>query len=120
MTNLKLLIFAFLIIMIGSCVQKSYKRTVKLTLDVSALDTIKTVGVRGKEGPLSWNSDFPMSELYKDSLYYTVVSAETGYLFTEIKFTVNGQFEMNDKPNRKVIFKTGDTTFYQAIFNKEN
>jgi len=119
MTNSKILLFVILIFTIGSCVQKSYQRTVKLTLDVSALDSIKTVGVRGKGGPLSWDTDFPMSEIYKDSLYQTVISAETGYLFTEIKFTVNNQFEFENKPNRIVNFDKGDTTFYHAVFNSE-
>jgi hypothetical protein len=99
------------------CVQKSYKKTVVVTLTVQNMHDIKTVGIRGEGNPLSWDSDFEMKPTIKDSVYTASVSAVTGYKFAEIKFTVNGEFELQDKPNRRVEFAEGDTTFYNAVFN---
>jgi putative oxidoreductase len=111
------LIFAFLYIAFTcSCVQESHLRTVVFQLDVKGIKNIKTVGLRG-ENPLNWNSDYEMV-IGKDSIYSATISGETGYLFTNVKFTINGEFELVDKPNRKVYFDTKkDTTFYKAIFN---
>lgn len=100
----------------SSCVQESHQRTVVFQLDVKGIKNIKTVGIRGNN-PLNWNSDYEMVK-GKDSMYSATISGETGYLFTNVKFTINGEFELVDKPNRKVYFDTKkDTTFYKAIFN---
>lgn len=112
----KLFIVSILTISFTSCVQKSYNRTVAYQLDVKGIKNIKTVGLRGNN-PLSWDSDYEMV-LGKDSIYNAIVSLETGYLFTEVKFTINGEFELKDQPNRKIYFDTTkDTTFYKAKFN---
>ena len=110
-------ILGFLLLLFSSCVQKSYKRTVVFTLDVSQMKDIKSVGIRGNDKPLNWDSDFEMTPIKKDSLYQVVITGETGYLFTEVKFTVNHDFELTDQPNRRVVFSQKDTTFYKAIFN---
>ena len=101
------------------CVQKSYTRNVKVLLDVSAIKDIQSVGIRGSGKPLSWNKDFPMQELVKDSLYTAVISTITGYTFGEFKFTVNGVFELAEKENRRVYFSEKDTTYFNAVFDKE-
>lgn len=102
---------------ISSCVQKSYEQTVVVELDVSAVKNIQTVGIRG-QNPLSWDTDLPMKEVVKDSLYAVTISGKTGYLFTEIKFTVNGEFELQNQPNRKIVFDKGRKTIYKATFNQ--
>ena len=110
-----------LIFICSSCVQKTYKRTIVITLDVSKVTNLKKVGIRGENKPLSWDADFEMKEIVKDSLYKATITGETGYLFTEIKFTANDEFEFQNQPNRRIIFdKKKDTTFYKAIFNKRN
>jgi hypothetical protein len=100
------------------CVQKTYKKTLVCYLDVSDVAQIKTVGIRGEGRPLSWKEDIPMVPVVKDSLYSVAVSGETPYTFVEIKFTVNGEFELANQENRRIAFSHGDTTFYKAIFNK--
>lgn len=47
-----------------------------------------------------------------------MITGETGYLFTEVKFTVNGDFELKEKDNRKVVFQSKDTTYYNATFDR--
>lgn len=119
MNSIKITLFLFLTCGFHSCVQKSYTRNVKVLLDVSAIKDIQSVGIRGSGKPLSWNKDFPMQELVKDSLYTAVVSTKTGYTFGEFKFTVNGVFELAEKENRRVYFSEKDTTYFNAVFDKE-
>jgi hypothetical protein len=111
-----IIFFAF-IFTLPSCVQESYVRHIKVTLDVSAIDSITSVGVRGNGDPLSWNKDYPMQMLVKDSLYTAVITTKTGYKFGECKFTANGAFELKGKENRRVYFAESDTTYYHAIFD---
>ncbi len=100
------------------CVQKSYKRIVVFQLKTAGVPNIQTVGVRGEGNPLSWNSDIEMKPITKDSLYTATITTISGYLFTEVKFTINGTFELQEADNRKVVFSKGDTTFYKAVFNQ--
>ena len=116
MRKLILIIVGLLSLMTTSCVQKTYKRTVNFIIDVSKVENIKNVGIRG-EKPLDWNYDTKMTVVKKDSLYKATVIFETGYKFVEIKFTVNSDFELKEKDNRKVYFSENDTTFYDSKFN---
>ena len=114
----KIIALTIVFLLFSSCVQKSYKRTVVLTLDVSKIKNVKKVGIRGNDKPLSWDTDFEMKEIIKDSLYKATITGETGYLFTEIKFTINNNFEFQNQSNRRVAFdEQKDTTFYKATFN---
>jgi hypothetical protein len=108
---------SLLLFLSQGCVQKAYKKTVVVTLAVQNIRNITTVGIRGNGSPLSWEKDFEMKPLIKDSVYTASVTALTGYKFAEIKFVVNSEFELKDKPNRRVVFSEGDTTYYKAVFD---
>jgi putative oxidoreductase len=112
----KLSIICVILFAITGCVQSTRTRVGVLTLDVSGIGPIKSVGVRGEGNPLSWDKDYPMTVLVRDSLYTVTVTGQTPYDFTEVKFTVNGEFELEGKENRRLVF-TGDTTYYRAKFN---
>ncbi len=117
MKKIYLLLSLMILVVITGCVQKTYKRTVVFTLETSKLKDIKKVGIRGKDQPLSWDYDYEMQVVKKDSLYKAIVIYETGYLFTEVKFAINGDFELKEQTNRRINFNTKDTTFYNAKFN---
>lgn len=117
MKNIKLPILLVLIFAIASCVQKSSNKTIIVKLNVEGIKDIKTVGIRGDNKPLSWDNDTELKPIVKDSLYTTTFSLVTGYKFTEVKFTINNQFELVDKENRKIFFSESDTTIYEAKFN---
>ena len=106
-----------LLLLLAGCVQKSYKKTVVFTLLVPHIKDIKSAGIRGQGKPLSWDYDIKMTPIVKDSLYTATITTVTGYKFAEIKFTVNGEFELKEQPNRKVLFTNKDTTYYKAEFN---
>ncbi|MFN8249484.1 MAG: hypothetical protein U0T68_11080 [Ferruginibacter sp.] len=119
MKKYRIILFSFIILVTG-CVQPTRQQIVKVTLHVNNMHDVKTAGIRGDGKPLSWNEDLVMKEIIKDSLYQANFTTNTGFRFFEMKFTINGEFELNDKPNRHVSFSDQDTTFYQALFNEEN
>ncbi|MBX9735136.1 MAG: hypothetical protein K2X37_13860 [Chitinophagaceae bacterium] len=119
MKNKYYLLAITLFIAFNACVQKTYKRIVVVELIVKGKKDIQTVGIRGNGKPLSWDTDLPLAPVVKDSLYRTTITAVTGYKFAECKFTVNGEFELNNKPDRRVEFNEGDTTFFKAVFNEQ-
>ncbi|MES3033286.1 MAG: hypothetical protein V4813_04750 [Gemmatimonadota bacterium] len=116
------LTLATIVLAFAGCVQPAYDRTVIYDLDVSALKDVKTVGIRGSDSPLSWERDSTLAPVVKDSLYRVVITYRTGYLITQAKFTVNGEFELKDGENRRITFAkgdaNGDTTIYRARFNQ--
>ena len=117
LVNLSFAILTSIILALSSCVQKSSQKTIIVKLDVGSLDSVQTVGIRGEDKPLSWDYDMELKPVVKDSLYTVVFSLVTGYKFTEVKFTVNGQFELQEKDNRRIFFTDLDTTIYEAIFD---
>jgi hypothetical protein len=115
-----LLLYLCLAVLLPACVQKTYRRTVVYTLHFQVMKTPEKVSIRGNDKPLSWESDLDMSLTLPDSTYRAVVTYQTGYKFTEVKFVANGVFELPDQPNRRVVFSDTDTTFYEATFDKRN
>ncbi len=107
-----------LVFFITGCVQKTYQKTVVFELDVSQLKNIETVGIRGDDQPLSWNNSTAMTAIKKDTTYTVTTTFVTGYKFTEVKFTVNDEFELKGKDNRRINFSEKDITYYKAVFDK--
>lgn len=118
MKKYSLFIIALFFVLTG-CVQKSSKKTIIVKLNVEDIKGVQKVGIRGSEKPLSWDYDMELKPIKKDTLYVATFSLITGYKFTEAKFTVNGQFELNEKDNRKIVFNDRDTIVYEAKFNIE-
>jgi PBP1b-binding outer membrane lipoprotein LpoB len=112
-----IVLISLLLLSLPGCVQKSYKKIFVITLSVPNKNDITSVGIRGQGKPLTWDYDFEMQPIVKDSSYTATISAITGYKFTEIKFTVNGDFELKGQPNRRIYFNDNDTTYYEAVFD---
>lgn len=107
--------------LLPACVQKTYQKTVVYTLNIQGVKTAKMVGVRGNDKPLNWESSLNMTPIGPDSsTYRAVVTYQTGYKFTEVKFVADDVFELADQPNRRVVFSDTDTTFYTVTFNNAN
>ncbi len=115
-----LLLCLCLTALLAACVQKTYKKTVVYRLHLPGTKKAMTLGIRGSDKPLNWESDTNMSLHLPDSTYRAVVTYQTGYKFTEVKFTAGGVFELPEQPNRRVVFAVGDTTYYEGTFNDPN
>ncbi len=114
------LIFLLLgILFLGGCVQKAHLKTVFVTLTIHNHKNIGTVGIRGNGNPLSWENDYPMEAVIKDSVYKANFKTMTAFKFTEIKFTTDGTWELQNKPNRRVYYQDNkDTVFISAVFDQ--
>lgn len=112
------ILLAFVATLLSACVQKTQQQKVTYTLDVSQVKNIETVGIRGSDSPLSWEADLEMKPVVKDSLYQVEVSYFTGYKVTEVKFTVNGNFELQNRENRVVRFGENGETEVRAVFDQ--
>jgi putative oxidoreductase len=115
---MKILLICCALLFCAGCVQKVKKQTVVYILDASGNGSIQSATLRGSDKPLDWNADMNMKELKKDSLYTATVTYNTGYLFTEVKFLLNGNFELSGRPNRRILFSDKDTTIVQVHYNK--
>ena len=108
-------------VLLSRCVQPAYDRTIIYELDVGGVSSVQSVGVRGRDKPLSWDRDVAMVQRGMGGPYVVAITYHTGYLVTEVKFTVNGEFELANRDNRTVrVARTttgGDTTVYRAKFN---
>lgn len=120
MKNLAVVTAAFMLIYCSACVQKTYDKTVVYTLKTEGTAGITAVGIRGNDQPLSWETDYPLEVIRQDTLYRATVTYKTGYNFTEVKFTVNGEFELQNSPNRRIDLSSADTTYYEATFSNPN
>ncbi|MBL7752382.1 MAG: hypothetical protein JNN29_13425, partial [Chitinophagaceae bacterium] len=54
-----LFLITIALFLLPACVQKAYKKTIIITLEVKGKKDIETVGIRGGGGPLSWDEDYP-------------------------------------------------------------
>lgn len=109
-----------LLCLLTNCVQKTSHKTVIYILKINGMKNVKSVGIRGKDKPLNWDTNFNLLPIKKDSSYKATVSYDTGYKFTEVKFVVEGEFELKNNANRRINFSDKDTTVFYAEFNKLN
>ncbi|UMY64885.1 MULTISPECIES: hypothetical protein [unclassified Flavobacterium] len=106
-------------LLVASCVQKATDKTVFVTLTVTGKKNIQSVGIRGDGNPLSWEQDYPMKEVIKDSVYEACLHSRTAFAYSEMKCTVDGQWELENQPNRKIIYEDGkDTIFVRVNFDQ--
>lgn len=113
----RILFLSLIIFFLTGCVQKTYRKTIVFELNVKDVKDIKTVGIRGNDQPLNWNYSAELIPLKKDTTYTLTTTFLTGYKFVEVKFTVNDQFELKEKDNRRIYFSDKDTTVYKATFD---
>lgn len=107
------------IVLLSSCVQKAYKKTVIATLIVKNKKDVKSVEVYGDGNPLSWYNGMKLTEVIKDSVYTATIHSVTGFKSTELKFKIDDEFELNEQPNRVLTYsESSDTTFMNVVFNE--
>jgi putative oxidoreductase len=107
-----------LLLALPSCVQPARDQRVVYLVDVSGHGPVRQVGLRGRDKPLSWERDLVLTPVVPGRLYTATVVTRTGYRATEVKFTLNGEYELTGQDNRRVPFGPGDSTRYQAVFNR--
>ncbi|MFN4314629.1 MAG: hypothetical protein ACK4E0_10075 [Chitinophagaceae bacterium] len=120
MLKFKAVLLACMLLSVAtSCVQKTVEKTVLVQVLVHGKTGIEKLGIRGEGNPLSWYEDRLLQPVVADSLYETSFISKTGFLYTEYKFTLNGDFEWEDGPARRIYYnQPGDTIFIKAEFGR--
>ncbi|MBG9378773.1 hypothetical protein I5907_21250 [Panacibacter sp. DH6] len=117
----KLMILLLAVVLLGGCVQEAHLKTVMVTLTVHNKKGIQAVGIRGNGNPLTWEQDYPMTAVVTDSVYHASFKTMTAFKFTEMKFTVDGAWELEGRPNRKVVYpENRDTVVVNAVFDQQD
>ncbi len=112
------LMVLFTLLFTISCVQPTKKQRVEFTVDARELSDVNTISVRGSVPPLSWNQNYELEDNNHDSIYTGTIVFDIPYNFVEIKFVKNeNQFELNNQPNRKVVFDESQNTHFNAKFD---
>lgn len=106
------------LMLLGAGVQPTTRQKVTYLLDVSGMKGVQAVGIRGSDKPLNWDQDLELQPIVKDSLYRATVTYQTGYRFTQVKFLVNDQMELNGQDNRQVFFADGGNTVIRARYDQ--
>lgn len=116
--RLRWLVLLPALMLLGVSVQPATSQKVTYQLNVSGVKNIASVGIRGSDNPLNWEQNLELQPIVKDSLYQATVTYKTGYRFTQVKFLVNNQIELEGQDNRKVFFDTGGATLVLARYNQ--
>ncbi|MDI9869781.1 DoxX family protein [Flectobacillus roseus] len=119
--NFKIGMFSFLpivLVLLMAGVQDTKSHTVIVQVTLPHKTSVKTIGVRGNDTPLSWDTDLVMKEVIKDSVYTAQFKINTGFNFTKIKFVLNGVIELENQENRYILLddKTLNTS-YKAVYD---
>lgn len=121
MNRISISVYIIVVLIFSSCVQATYERKVNFNVDMTGIENIQTVGVRGDFEPLNWENDLVLKDTDGDSIYTGSVVLDTPFDYFEMKLVKNGiEFELNGQNNRRVYLnKEGDTNF-NATFDVEN
>jgi len=110
-----------LLVVLSSCVQQEHLKTVTFKVDMSQLENVSNVGIRGQFTSPPWEVTLPMEDKNSDGIYEVTLTESTAQSSVNFKFVnQNDQFELEGKPSRSISFEyEPETLEYQAIFNNE-
>ena len=104
-----------------ACVQEEHLKTVTFTVDMSGMENIGNVGIRGQFTSPPWQVTLPMTDRNGDGIYELTLSETTAQSSVAFKFVnQDNVFELDCKPNRTIQFEyKPETLEYQAVFDVE-
>ena len=108
-------------ILLSSCVQESHPKEIKIKLDMTALESIQKVGIRGGF-PLSWEETTYLDDKDGNGIYEGTFKIYTASSAIEFKFVNNDtQFELKDQGNRILNFEyRPEAINIEAVFDNPN
>ena len=104
-----------------ACVQEEHLKTITFKVDMSNMENIGNVGIRGQFTNPPWQVTLPMTDRDGDGIYELTLSETTAQSSVAFKFVnQDNVFELDCKPNRTIQFEyKPETLEYHAIFNVE-
>ncbi|WP_299676533.1 hypothetical protein [uncultured Dokdonia sp.] len=106
------------LISLASCVQKEHLKTVTFKVDMTHVEPISQVGIKGEFTNPSWKEIIPLTDANNDGVYELTVSQTTAVSAVEFKFVHNGVYELLNQKNRVLRFEyKPETLVYEGVFN---
>ena len=101
-----------------SCVQETHLKTFNFKVDMKGVANINNPGIRGQFTSPSWKELIPLTDTNKDSIYEAKVEFTAAQYDIKFKFENNGEYELENQPNRSIKFEYEPETFiYEATYN---
>jgi len=118
MKTYKIITLCLVLISLVSCVQEEHLKTVTFKVDMTAVQPISQVGVKGEFTNPPWKEILPLTDTNHDGVYELTVSQTTAVSNVEFKFVHNGVYELSGEGNRKLHFEyKPETLVYEGVFN---
>lgn len=111
-----------LFIIAQSCVQETHTKTVIFKVDMTVVENVSNVGVRGNFTSNPWNETASLTDENGDGIYEGTFSQKTAINQIQFKFVKNDLvYELKDSDNRTIEFEyKPETIIYEAVFNNPN
>lgn len=103
----------------NACVQPTHLKMVTFQLDMTGVENVSMVGIRGEFTNNPWQETVLMMDDDKNGIYEIVLEQTTANNNVEFKFVnQNDQFELVGKDNRVLNFQyQPETIMYKAVFD---
>lgn len=114
------LITAFITLLLTSCVQEEFKKTITFKVDTNGIENVESLGIRGDFLLNQWRESVPLQDDDKDGIYEITFSEKTAVYGISFKFVKNGNdYELKGEDNREIIFEyKPETIVYKTTFGK--
>ena len=114
----KTIIMCLALISLASCVQEEHLKTVTFKVDMTNIEPVSQVGVKGEFTNPPWKEILPLTDSNNDGVYELTVSQTTAVSAVEFKFVHNGVYELSGKNNRALHFEyKPETLMYEGVFD---
>ncbi|WP_298759543.1 hypothetical protein [uncultured Psychroserpens sp.] len=117
MKYITLLIIGLLLL---GCVQDTHLKTVHFKVDMTAIDEVYKVGIRGPFTENPWQDTIYFTDTDNDGIYEGTITKQTAQSSVSFKFVNRDSiFELEHQNNRQINFKyQPETIQYEAVFDK--
>ncbi len=112
---MKYFVCFFFFLLLVSC--KAQKYTVTLKVDMSNVENVKSVGIKGNVKPLSEKKELLLTDNNADGIYETTITFKTSQKRLRFKFVKNGEEELIRGNDRTLWFNIPEMN-EQYIFNE--
>ncbi len=102
----------------ASCNSQDYRITFKV--NATQFKSNQSIGLRGNVKPLSWNKDYPLTDLDDDGTYEATIKFKTSERNLRFKFTKSQVLELESADNRIIWFQPNETVITSHVFNEYN
>lgn len=108
-----------ILILFSSCVQETHTKTVTFKVDMTFVENVSNVGIRGDFTDNPWTQTAPLTDDNNDGIYEGTFLQKTAINQIQFKFVnQGGDYELKGTDNRVIEFEYNpEIITYEAIFD---